>query len=66
MREVEVLVTVQFRGDGAVRRGAVQEAVAEAILAAKPAELFGAKGATYAGYSVTLPPKKKPKAGSQD
>lgn len=66
MQDVVVLVTVQFRSDGAVRKGAVQDAVAEAILAAKPAELFGTKGATYAGYSVTLPPKEKPKAGGQD
>lgn len=58
MIDVDVRVSVQYRSDGQIDRSRVQEAIAEALLKFDRPMLF-ANNATYAGYSVTLEPRKK-------
>ena len=60
MQEVRIEISIQYRSDGSVDKGLLLRAIQDVLLEEDRAIFFQywGGGATYAGYTVSLPPKR--------
>ena len=58
MQRVKIHVEIEYRSDGQMDKSAVLSAVQNLFLPIDREKVFALGTATYAGYTVALPPKK--------